>query len=75
MTHKGLANLVSAAAVALLLVTTATGNAWAMLVCSGLALIAGRLAYGRRVLRDGVLAASVGAAVAIVIAVVMLLLR
>ncbi|MFZ1946942.1 MAG: hypothetical protein WAW06_05300 [bacterium] len=75
MTHKGLSDLLSAIYVAALLILTALGNAWAMMIAAAVGLIAGALILGRRMLRGSALAVVVAAAAAIAVSLAVLALR
>ena len=61
--------------VAVLLILTAWGNAWALFVVSALGLVAGLLMFRRNSLRGAVLAATVACVLAAAMAAVMLLWR
>lgn len=73
MNNQSLSDRFAALAVAVLLILTAWGNAVAMLVVAVLGLVVGLLLFRKGITRGGVLAATVGCALAIVIAPVMLL--
>ena len=73
MNNQSLNDTLAAVAVGVLLILTAWGNAVVMLVVSVLGLALGLLLLGKNITRGGALAATVGFALAIVIALVMLL--
>lgn len=73
MNNQSLSDRFAALAVAVLLILTAWGNAEAMLAVAVLGLVVGLLLFRKSITRGAVLAATVGCAVAIVIALVMLL--
>ena len=73
MNNQSLSDKLAALAVAVLLILTAWGNAFAMLVVALLGLVIGLLFFRRSIGRGGVLAATVGFILAIVIALIWLL--
>ena len=73
MNNQSLSDKLSALAVAVLLILTAWGNAVAMLVVAVLGLILISLFFRKSVARGGALAATVGFASAVAIALIMLL--
>jgi len=73
MDNHGQSERWAALAVAVLVILTAWGNALAMLVFGALGLAGGLLLFRKSIARGGALAATVGFAVAIVIALVTLL--
>jgi hypothetical protein len=62
-------DIFGAVSVALLLLLTAWGNAWAMVIASALGLIAGLILFRGSLLRGAVLAATVACVMAAAIAV------
>jgi len=68
MSDQTLSDRIAAVAIAVMLILTAWGNAVAMLVVSGLGLIAGLLFFRKSLTRGAALAAAVGFGVAIIIA-------
>jgi hypothetical protein len=73
MDKESLSDRFAALAVAMLLILTAWGNAMAMLVVAVLGLAVGVLLFRKSITRGGLLAATVGFVLAIIIAVMMLL--
>ena len=72
MDHQSISDKISAIVVAVLLILAAWGNATVMLIVSILGLVAMLLFFRKNITRGGALAAAVGLALAIGIALVIL---
>jgi hypothetical protein len=72
MTHQTARESFGAIVVAVLLILTAWGNAFALLATSLIGLVIGLIVFRGESIRESLLAATVGCAVAVVVALVIL---